>query len=328
MDRSSHRSRRTGALLALAALIVLGGAQAFAGDIPEPPGENLKRIYGPWAPLAKAVADAVLQLGIVLLIALPFQFLFPAVRRRAKLYSYEFWLDLIYWFQGAWLQLVSFYVALQWLVSTVYGEAAPWIPALAELPFWAQVLLSIWAFDFLVYWRHRWEHRLPMLWSFHAVHHTAERIDVLTTTRLHPLELALGALFNAAVIQAGVPPAAAALGFSFYLYYNFFIHANVRIRFPGPLKYVLVSPFMHHWHHANDAEAMGKNVGVVFAWNDWLFGTAYHPQHWPTSSGLAAPPGETTPQSYLRHLAYPVQFFIARVRGWLAARASRGASST
>jgi sterol desaturase/sphingolipid hydroxylase (fatty acid hydroxylase superfamily) len=222
---------------------------------------------------------------------------------------------------------VSFNVAIDWLVYAVYGTSNEvWVPAIRELPHWAQVLLAVWGYDFAVYWRHRWEHRFQVLWSFHAVHHTAEKIDVLTTTRLHPFEVALGALFNVLIVKMGVHPAAAALGFTFYLYYNFFIHTNVRLRFPGPLKYVFVSPFMHHWHHANDAEAMGKNVGVVFAWNDWLFGTYYHPEHWPSSSGLAAPEGERVPQSYLRHLAYPLQYAYARAKAWRLKRQARSAA--
>jgi sterol desaturase/sphingolipid hydroxylase (fatty acid hydroxylase superfamily) len=313
------------ALAGIGLLLVCAAAAAQAGVTEL---SNLERIYGRYAPLVKSVADSMVQLAIIAGIALPFQWLFPAVRRHAKYNSYEYWLDLIYWFQGAWLVMISFDVAVDWLVNAVYGTGgAVWIPAIRGLPFWVQVLIAIWAFDFAVYWRHRWEHRFPILWSFHAVHHTAEKIDVLTTIRLHPFEVALGALFNTVVVNMGVHPAAAGLGFSIYLYYNFFIHSNVRLRFPGPLKFVLVSPFMHHWHHANDAEAMGKNVGVVFAWNDWVFGTYYHPEHWPASSGLAAPDGEKVPQSYLRHMLYPFQYAFARAKAWRAARAAAAPGS-
>jgi sterol desaturase/sphingolipid hydroxylase (fatty acid hydroxylase superfamily) len=153
-----------------------------------------------------------------------------------------------------------------------------------------------------------------VLWSFHAVHHSAEQVDFLTTSRLHPVELALAALCNAAVIRLGVDPAASTAGFSIYLLYNYFIHINVRLRFRGPLRWVLVSPFLHQWHHAKDEAAIGKNVGVVFAWNDRLFGTAYDPEHWPTEFGLSVPEPERVGQSYLRHLLYPVQYAAARIR--------------
>lgn len=302
--------KRTLTAAGLAALIAFCGL-AVAADAPQ---GMVERIYGPYAPAVWAVAEGLVKLAIIVLIALPFQWLMPGVRRRAKILSYEYWLDILYYCQNVWLSLIAFYVALEWIVEAVYGNSGAWLPALAQLPFWAQVLIAVWAFDFAVYWRHRWEHRIPALWSFHAVHHTTEKVDVLTTIRLHPLEVALGVLFNAAVMRLGMDPAATVLGFAIYIHYNYFIHANVRIRFPGFLKYVLVSPFMHHWHHAMDEAAMGKNVGVVFAWNDWLFGTAYHPDHWPQQYGLAAPAAERVSQSYLRHTLYPLQYFIARMR--------------
>ena len=202
----------------------------------------------------------------------------------------------------------------QAIVAAVYGDDLRSFPGLANLPFWVQVGLALWAFDFVVYWRHRLEHAFSVLWAFHAVHHTAEKVDVITTSRLHPFELLMGALFNTAILRAGLDPAATALGFAIYLKYNYFIHSNVRIRFPGFLKYVLGSPFMHQWHHATDAAAAGKNLGVVFAWNDWLFGTAYHPKHWPTNLGIAGPPAERVGQ-YLHApgVLYPLQFLAARL---------------
>jgi sterol desaturase/sphingolipid hydroxylase (fatty acid hydroxylase superfamily) len=273
------------------------------------------------APALRVLVGNLVQLGIVGAVALPFQVLAPAVRRRPKALSYEFWLDVLYWCQGAWLIPLSFFAAIGWTIHTVYGGSGPWLPALARLPYWAQVALAVWVFDFVVYWRHRLEHRLPVLWSFHAVHHTAEKVDVLTTTRLHPIEIALGAVCNAAIVRLGLDPAASALGFGIYIHYNYFIHTNVRIRFGRLAKYVLVSPFMHQWHHAKESDAMGKNVGVVFAWNDWLFGTAYHPDRWPAEFGLAAPAPERVGQSYLRHLLYPLQYGLARTR------ARRGATA-
>ena len=288
------------------AVCATAGAEV-AGDMPAPTTAALQLLV---ASLAQA--------GLVAGIALPFQVLAPAVRRRPKILGWEFWLDVLYWCQAAWLLPVAFFGLVGWTVRAVYGGSGPWFPALAGLPYWAQVALAVWAFDFVVYWRHRLEHRLPLLWSFHAVHHTTEQVDVLTASRIHPLELGLGVVCNAGVVRLGLDPAASALGFTIYLNYNYFIHTNVRLRFGGPLRYVLVSPFMHHWHHAKEPEAMGKNVGVVFAWNDWLFGTAHHPDRWPTDYGLAVPAPERVGQSYLRQLVYPLQYGLARGRAWRA----------
>ena len=308
------------ALLGAFVLMATAGVALAQQNAPVEPG-HVDAIYGRYAPVVRAIADTLKQLLLVALIAVPLQALWPAIKRPAKFRSYEFWLDLVYWFQGIWLALLSFYALVDVAVAAVYGTGA-WFPALRQLPLWAQVLAAVWAFDFLVYWRHRWEHEFAVLWSFHAVHHTAEKVDFLTTTKLHPFEVALGMLFNAMVIKIGLHPGPATLAFAIYLYYNYYIHTNVRIRYPGLLKYIFVSPFMHHWHHAKDEVAMGKNLGVIFAWNDWLFGTAHHPDHWPAEFGLSAPPSQNVGHSYLRQLLYPLQYFISRARAWHAARAA------
>jgi sterol desaturase/sphingolipid hydroxylase (fatty acid hydroxylase superfamily) len=301
-----YRPARLGFIGLMVPLGVCGDATAeVAGQIDEQAAAALQLLVG-----------SLIQLGVVAGIALPFQVLAPAVRRSAKVLSYEYWLDVLYWCQAAWLKPIAFFVAVGWAIRAVYGESGPWFPAIARLPYWAQVALTVWAFDFVVYWRHRMEHRLSLLWSFHAVHHTAEQVDVLTASRVHPFELALGVLCNAAIVRLGVDRTASALGFAIYLNYNYFIHTNVRIRFGRIARYVLVSPFMHHWHHAKESEAMGKNVGVVFAWNDWLFGTAHHPDQWPAEFGLAAPAPERVRQSYVRQLLYPLQYGRARMKAW------------
>ena len=303
--------------------------QPQSPETTRPPGKARREaVYRFLAPYIGLLADALLEVEIIAVVALPFQALLPAMRRRPKVLGYEYWLDVIYWCQSLWLSALSFYVLAQWMVTAIYGDNERWFPVLAQLPFWVQAALALWAFDFAVYWRHRLEHTFSFLWSFHAVHHTAEKVDVLTTLRLHPFELLLGVLFNAAIIRAGLSPAATALGGAIYLNYNYFIHSNVRIRFPGFLKYVLVTPFMHQWHHATDEAAAGKNVGVVFAWNDWLFGTAHHPQHWPTEFGLSGPPAERVGQSYVRHVLYPLQFLRCPRGGVAQARHDLTTSGT
>ena len=33
------------------------------------------------------------------------------------------------------------------------------------------------------YWGHRWSHEIPLLWRFHAIHHSAEHVNFLVNTR-------------------------------------------------------------------------------------------------------------------------------------------------
>ncbi|KAK0038738.1 sterol desaturase family protein [Biomphalaria pfeifferi] len=50
------------------------------------------------------------------------------------------------------------------------------------------------------------------------------------------------------------------------------IHANVRFKF-GPLRYWLVTPQFHHWHHSDEDAAIDKNFAVHLPIWDWLFGS-------------------------------------------------------
>jgi len=111
----------------------------------------------------------------------------------------------------------------------------------------------------------------------------------------------------------GIGQEAAGLGFMLYLNYNYYVHTNVKIVYPGFLKYVFVSPFMHRWHHAREAQACDKNFGVIFAWNDWLFGTAIHPDREPLAYGLDYADGEVARDSYIAHLLYPFQVLGVRL---------------
>jgi sterol desaturase/sphingolipid hydroxylase (fatty acid hydroxylase superfamily) len=53
-------------------------------------------------------------------------------------------------------------------------------------------------------------------------------------------------------------------------------HANVRFEF-GPFKWLIARPQFHHWHHADEVEAIDKNFAVHLPASDAIFGTMYLP---------------------------------------------------
>jgi sterol desaturase/sphingolipid hydroxylase (fatty acid hydroxylase superfamily) len=195
--------------------------------------------------------------------------------------------------------------------SLLGALVAAWIvPAslqhmVGDLPYWAQVPLIVLLADLGIYWTHRMMHEYPMLWRVHAVHHSVEDLDWLAAAHQHPLDVIL-------IKGASLLPVLA-LGFSeeatgtyvLLLYWQSFLsHANVRINF-GPLRYVLVSPEFHHWHHSSEREARDRNFAAHFAFIDLLFGSLHLPKGQRAQTfGVDHP----MPRGYLRLLAYP---FIA-----------------
>src|SRR5262245_36985443 len=62
---------------------------------------------------------------------------------------------------------------------------------LTPLPVWLHWLGAIVLFDCWQYWWHRFNHRVPFLWRFHAVHHADAAMDATSGVRFHTLEIAL-----------------------------------------------------------------------------------------------------------------------------------------
>jgi sterol desaturase/sphingolipid hydroxylase (fatty acid hydroxylase superfamily) len=174
---------------------------------------------------------------------------------------------------------------------------------LANQPFLLQVLEIMVLTDFVQYWFHRAFHQIPFLWGFHAVHHSAKKMDWLAGSRMHIMEI-IG-LRSFTIIPMYV------FGFSesalhFYIlmvYLNAtFIHANVRFNLEY-LKQIIVTPRFHHWHHGIEKEAIDVNFSIHFPLFDKLFGTYYMPPNqWPSDYGVG---GHPVPNGYWKQFLYP-----------------------
>lgn len=172
-----------------------------------------------------------------------------------------------------------------------------------SIPFLPQLLLCILAADLVQYWTHRSYHEIPFLWRFHAVHHSAKTMDWLAGSRQHILELI--------VTRVGVLGALYVLGFDkdvmdvYIIVVGFqavFNHANVHLPW-GPLKYIIVTPDFHHWHHSSDAVAIDKNYAAHYAFLDHLFGTRIKGQSgFPEKYGVQ---GDYMPDGFAQQLMFP-----------------------
>ena len=171
------------------------------------------------------------------------------------------------------------------------------------LPFVLAVLVVVLVADLVQYWLHRAYHEVGFLWRFHSVHHSAEAMDWLAGSRQHILELiltriaVLAPIFVLGFSQRVIDAYVIIVGFQ-----AVFNHCNVDVRL-GPLRYVLVTPNFHHWHHSRDTEAIDKNYAAHFAFLDYLFGTAVTADRiWPSRYGVV---GDYVPMGFLRQQAFP-----------------------
>ncbi|MCB9675667.1 MAG: sterol desaturase family protein [Alphaproteobacteria bacterium] len=171
-----------------------------------------------------------------------------------------------------------------------------------SLPLALQVFLLLFCADFVFYWMHRIFHTVPWLWRFHAVHHSTMHMDWLASSRTHFLEtlvdrsMVMVPLYLLGTSTEALDIYAVWIGFQ-----AVFIHANVGIP-TGPLKYLLVTPQFHHWHHSSQDPALDTNYAATFPWFDWVFGTYHLPEeHWPAAYGTVTP----IPETFVGHLVHP-----------------------
>jgi sterol desaturase/sphingolipid hydroxylase (fatty acid hydroxylase superfamily) len=163
-------------------------------------------------------------------------------------------------------------------------EGATWSGWMAGL----YALLLLLANDFAMYWNHRLHHRVPALWAFHAVHHSADVLTPLTAYRKHPIYDATRTLLRALTagpIQGLVAFAFAGQGqflellginalWALFLAANSNLrHSRVPLRYGRVLGRILSSPSQHHLHHSSAPEHRDCNFATVFSLWDVLFDT-------------------------------------------------------
>jgi sterol desaturase/sphingolipid hydroxylase (fatty acid hydroxylase superfamily) len=199
-------------------------------------------------------------------------------------------------------------LATNLLVHRLFGWAANdgvrgWVQ---DLNFWMALFLIVLMADLVQYWTHRAYHEVPALWRLHAIHHSAKHMDWLAGSRQHTLEL----LITRTLVLAPI----FVLGFSkevidaYIIIVGFqavFNHANVSVRL-GPLRYLLVTPNFHHWHHSQDQEALDRNYAAHFAFLDYAFGTAVKSdKRWPEQYGVL---GDYVPITFWAQIKFPFKW--------------------
>jgi sterol desaturase/sphingolipid hydroxylase (fatty acid hydroxylase superfamily) len=181
----------------------------------------------------------------------------------------------------------------------VNDSVRSWIRA---LPLPIEVIVLMLAADFVQYWVHRAFHEVPALWRIHAVHHSTEYMDWLAGSRTHfAQELVDRAFVMVPLYLLGPSTAALNIYVVVAAFQAVFVHANVSWRF-GPLRYVLVTPQFHHWHHSKDKPAIDTNYAVHTPLWDLLFRSFHLPgDHWPKEYGTV----HTLPIGFVGQFVYP-----------------------
>jgi sterol desaturase/sphingolipid hydroxylase (fatty acid hydroxylase superfamily) len=136
---------------------------------------------------------------------------------------------------------------------------------------------------FVYYWWHRWRHEVPWLWRWcHQLHHSPQRIEVITSFYKHPFELVANAVLSSLVLYAiGLDPESATLTAIFSGIAELFYHWNINT--PYWLGFIVQRPESHCVHHQTGLHYY--NYSDLPLW-DMLFGTFHNPRHWNERCGF------------------------------------------
>ena len=156
-----------------------------------------------------------------------------------------------------------------------------------------------------MYWAHRFGHEWPILWRFHAVHHSAPRLYFLNAVRFHPVDLAISNFAPfVPLVALGAGEEVLALFALVSAVHGLFQHANVPLRL-GPLNWFFSMAELHRWHHSKRLEEANTNYGANLILWDIVFRSRFLPsdREPPTEIGIETLPN--FPGGYWAHLASP-----------------------
>lgn len=227
-----------------------------------------------------------------------FRFLFPANVWGHRSAINDYIMCLVNWFiihKILTLPGLDFFTYMRGLVD----ELKRWMaspesasdPGMAVIA--AYVFMSLFIGDLFYYLSHRLTHKIPFLWEFHKVHHSAEVMTPFTLYRMHPLDVifnavcsAIGAALVAIVFFYFYPGMTSAMIIGAYAVGYFLInivgsnlkHSHLWLSFGPVIERFFLSPAQHQVHHSTNPKHFDRNFSSFFSFWDWVFGTLYVPK--------------------------------------------------
>ena len=277
------------------------------------------------APVRDLFQNMIFTIGFIVALGITLfaEWLFPAVRQQ-RLFSGGFWQDLVWFFYETILHAVVITTYVSWLsrgYTHFFGGFT--IDAVRDWAPWARFLLGFCLLDFLYWLQHCVNHRVPILWQFHALHHSQTELNFFSDFRYHVVEyLVRHTILLLPFLVLAVPMPTIVLLAIVLRFYSRFYHGNIRTNL-GPLRFLLVTPQSHRVHHSIQLNHRDQNFGAILSIWDRIFGTQYlgeheypetgaHDEDFPRAASLHVGTLLVTP---LRQLAHPFRGLWQRVKG-------------
>lgn len=239
-------------------------------------------------------------------------------RKNQALFRKDFWLDNFYMFFNFFILNLIVFIALSNTAAEILNDILGTIGLsissfqlfdVDDLPKWLGLLIFFLVSDFVQWNTHRLLHRVPLLWSFHKVHHSVKEMGFAAHLRYHWMEPVVykSLLYIPIAIIGGFDAQDVAIVYFIAIVIGHLNHANLGWDY-GVLKYIFNNPKMHIWHHAKELPKhvrFGVNYGLTLSIWDYLFKTNYVP-HNGRDIELGFEGDENFPNDFINQELYPL----------------------
>ncbi len=168
---------------------------------------------------------------------------------------------------------------LGFMIVTAYGWITEYDLGLFNMisvPYWFKIIAGVFLLDFADYWFHRLDHKSPLLWRQHRVHHSDTSMDASTGLRTFPTELIyfiIGELVISIIFGLDIM----SMNIFFLVLIPIFFLQHSSLTFPTwvdrAFGWLFMTPNYHKVHHEQDQYYTDSNYGTLFIFWDKLFGT-------------------------------------------------------
>jgi sterol desaturase/sphingolipid hydroxylase (fatty acid hydroxylase superfamily) len=180
-----------------------------------------------------------------------------------------------------------------WILSSIVGPPTEPVEPAGPLLLVAFTVTMLIAYDLSYYLYHRMQHRIPILWELHKVHHSAQVMIGVTRDRVHPIDeimnrwwdgLIPGLCYGIWLFFALDPVELTVFGLNVYMLRNtilmmdFVRHTHLKLSYGRHLNAILLSPHYHQLHHSIAEKHWDKNFGLGLVIWDRMFGTLVVPE--------------------------------------------------
>ena len=181
-----------------------------------------------------------------------------------------------WWSRVIMINIMQFFIVILGMFTwDVWFQSHQWY-VLDGLANFVLGFLGYLVITFVFYWWHRVRHDSNFLWlTFHQLHHSASRLETITSFYKHPLEIVVNSLLMGSIsyLLLGLNVEAVAWTILYSSIGEYIYHMNIKT--PHWMGYFFQRPEMHKIHHKEGVHY--NNFSDIPLW-DMLFGTYENPK--------------------------------------------------